>query len=128
MKNLTKSIQKVVFSCHPKQIKPISKHTKSYLLAIPLARNELRSYPKYVQCKITGLALVGYLSLAHTVRLLDFFCMRILSMHSHVMVKLEGDTFECAGNLVSQSTNPFQLCHPHLVVIGKASINTLGAH
>ena len=128
MKNLTKSIQKVVFSCHPKQTNPISKHTKSYLLAIPLASNELRSYPKCVQCKITELALVGYYQLAHTVRLEGFFCMRILSMRSHVMVKLEGDTFECASLLIDWSTNPFQLCHPHLVVNGKASKNQLGAH
>ena len=56
------------------------------------------------------------------------FFMRYLSMRSHVMAELERDIFICAGNLVSLSTNPFQLCHPHLVVIGKASINSLGAH
>lgn len=127
MKNLTKSFQKVVNSCHPKQINPISKHTKSYLLAIPLARNELSSYAKYVQCKITELALVGYkLSIGAYSPLRAFF-MRYLSMRSHVMVKLEGDTFECAGNLLSLSTNPFQLCHPHLVVNGKALLS-IGAH
>ena len=79
--------------------------------------------------KISKLALVGYLSLAHTVRFMDFFCMCISSMRSHVMAKLEGDAFERASDLESLSTNPFQLCHPHyLVVIGKASINSLGAH
>lgn len=75
------------------------------------------------------LALVGYQSLAHTARLMGFFCMRNLSMRSHVMAKLEGDTSECAGDLENQSTNPFQLCHlNYLVVIGRASINSLGAH
>ena len=95
---------------------------------------DIANMPKYGYInralgKISKLALVGYLSLAHTVRFMDFFCMRILSMRSHVMAKLEGDTFECAGDLESQSTNPFQLCHlNYLVVIGKASIDSLGAH
>ena len=76
-----------------------------------------------------GLALVGYQSLAYTVRLMGFFCMRNLSMRSHVMAKLEGDTFECAGNRLSLSTNPFRLCHlNYLVVIGKAPLNSNGAH
>ena len=78
--------------------------------------------------KISKLALVGYLSLAHTVRFMDFFCMCISSMRSHVMAKLEGDTFECASCLYYWSTNPFQLCHPHLVVNGKASELNTGAH
>ena len=74
------------------------------------------------------LALVGYYQLAHTVRLVGFFCMCIFSMRSHVMAKLEGDTFECASYLYYWSTNPFQLCHPHLVVNGKASELNTGAH
>ena len=78
--------------------------------------------------KIPKLALVGYYQLAHTVRLVGFFCMCNLFMRSHVMAKLEGDTFECASLLIDWSTNPFQLCHPHLVVNGKASKNQLGAH
>ena len=78
--------------------------------------------------KISKLALTGYNSLAHTVRFKGFFCMCNISMHSHVMAKLEGDTFECASLLIDWSTNPFQLCHPHLVVNGKASKNQLGAH
>ena len=57
--------------------------------------------------KISKLALVGYYQLAHTVRFMDFFCMRHFS---------------------DWSTNPFQLCHPHLVVNGKASKNQLGAY
>ena len=79
--------------------------------------------------KISKLALVGYEYSAHTVRLMGFFCMRNISMRSHVMAKLEGDTFECASYLDYWSTNPFQLCHlNYLVVIGRASKSNLGAH
>ena len=56
------------------------------------------------------------------------FFMRTTSMRSHVMAKLEGDTSECAGLLLHLSTNPFQLCHPHLVVNGKAPNLVIGAH
>ena len=85
----------------------------------------IANMPKYgyinrALSKISKLALVGYYQLAHTVRLVGFFCMCIFSMRSHVMAKLEGDTFECASYLYYWSTNPFQLCHPHLVVNGKA--------
>ena len=73
------------------------------------------------------LALVGYQSLAHIPRLnAVFLC--VLSTRSRFMVKLEGDAFARAGDLESQSTNPFQLCHHHLVVIGKAPLFNLGAH
>ena len=86
-------------------------------------------YSSVALSKISKLALVGYEYLAHTVRLMDFFCMRNLSMRSHVMAKLEGDTFECASYLDYWSTNPFQLCHlNYLVVIGRASKSNLGAH
>ena len=86
-------------------------------------------YINWALSKISKLALVGYEYLAHTVRLMDFFCMRNLSMRSHVMAKLEGDTFECASYLDYWSTNPFQLCHlNYLVVIGRASKSNLGAH
>lgn len=73
------------------------------------------------------LALVGYQFSLDAQSERAFF-VRKISMRSHVMAELERDIFICAGNLVSLSTNPFQLCHPHLVVIGKASINSLGAH
>ena len=95
---------------------------------------DIANMPKYgyssvALSKISKLALVGYEYLAHTVRLMDFFCMRNLSMRSHVMAKLEGDTFECASYLDYWSTNPFQLCHlNYLVVIGRASKSNLGAH
>ena len=90
----------------------------------------LRNFRGY-DCRVHPhgeLALVGYEYSAHTVRLMGFFCMRNLSMRSHVMAKLEGDTFECASYLSYWSTNPFQLCHlNYLVVIGKAPTNS-GAH
>jgi hypothetical protein len=65
------------------------------------------------------LALVGYFTKGAYSPLRAFF-MRKISMRSHFMVRLERDTFECAGFLLCLSTNPFQLCHPHLVVNGKA--------
>ena len=79
--------------------------------------------------KISRLVLADYESLAHTVRLMGFFCMRNISMRSHVMAKLWRDIERCASYLENLSANPLQLCHPHyLAVIGKASINSLGAH
>ena len=73
------------------------------------------------------LALVGYQFSLGAQSERAFF-VRYISMRSHVMAELERDIFICAGHLLSLSTNPFQLCHPHLVVIGRASINSLGAH
>ena len=98
------------------------------LLHSSLAKQAKALYPKHAQQKAAGLALTGYNSLAHTVRFMGFFCMCVSSMRSHVMAKLEGDTFECASLLIDWSTNPFQLCHPHLVVNGKASELNTGAH
>ena len=92
----------------------------------------IANMPKYgyinrALSKISKLALVGY-ELVSAYSPLRAFFMRNISMRSHVMAELEGDTFECAGNLLSQSTNPFQLCHlNYLVVIGKAPTNS-GAH
>ena len=57
------------------------------------------------------------------------FFVRNFSMRSHVMAKLERDTFECVGNHLRLSANPFQLCHlNYLAVIGKASFKVNGAH
>lgn len=56
------------------------------------------------------------------------FFVRNISMRSHFMVKLERDTFMCAGIRLSLSANPFQLCHPYLAVFGKASVNSNGAN
>ena len=93
----------------------------------------IANMPKYgyinrALSKISKLALVGYEYLAHTVRFKGFFCMRNISMRSHVMAKLEGEAFALASHLSYWSTNPFQLCHlNYLVVIGKAPTNS-GAH
>ena len=74
------------------------------------------------------LALAGYKDNIGAYSPLRAFFMRNISMRSHVMAKLERDTFECAGFLTSLSVNPFQLCHHYLTVIGKASKQSLGAH
>lgn len=73
------------------------------------------------------LALVGYEYLAHTPRLnAVYLCVPFGTRLS--MVKLEGDAFARASYLDYWSTNPFQLCHPYLVVNGRASKQYLGAH
>ena len=92
-----------------------------------IAKPKEYRYVKHVQQKAVGLALVGYQAKGAQSAIWTFF-VRIISMHSHFMAKLERDTFECAGNLLRQSTNPFQLCHPYKKVNGKASINSDGAH
>ena len=95
---------------------------------------DIANMPKYGYInralgKISKLALVGYEYSAHTVRLMGFFCMRNISMRSHVMAELEGEAFALASHLSYWSTNPFQLCHHnYLVVIGKAPLNNSGAH
>ena len=73
------------------------------------------------------LALVGY-KLSNGAQSARAFFVREISMRSHVMAELERDTFECAGNRLSLSTNPFRLRHPHLVVNGEAPLNSSGAH
>ena len=94
----------------------------------------IANMPKYgyinrALSKISKLALVGYEYSAHTVRLMGFFCMRNISMRSHVMAELEGEAFALASHLSYWSTNPFQLCHHnYLVVIGKAPLKNSGAH
>lgn len=94
-----------------------------------IANQDKALYPKYAQQKAVGLALVGYkFSLGAQSYKWAFF-VRNISMRLHIiMAELERDTFECAGSLVSLSTNPFRLCHPHLVVNGKAPLISLGAH
>ena len=74
------------------------------------------------------LALVGYEYLVHIPHFQAvFLCM--LSASLRFMVKLEGEAFALASYLDYWSTNPFHLCHlNYLVVIGKASIDSLGAH
>ena len=91
----------------------------------------IANMPKYgyinrALSKISKLALVGYDS--NGAQSARAFFVRNISMRSHVMAELERDTFECVGIRLSLSTNPFQLCHPHLVVNGKAPLNSNGAH
>ena len=73
------------------------------------------------------LALVGY-KFSNGAQSARAFFVREISMRSHVMAELERDTFECAGNRLSLSTNPFRLRHPHLVVNGEAPLKSNGAH
>ncbi|WP_404230207.1 hypothetical protein [Acinetobacter venetianus] len=97
------------------------------LLHSSLANQDKALYPKHAQQKAVGIALTGYNSIGVQTALSGFF-VRNISMRSHVMAKLERDAFERAGILLSLSVNPFQLCHHYLTVIGKASIQSIGAH
>ena len=90
-----------------------------------IAKQFYYGYSFFALSKISKLALVGYDS--NGVQSARAFFVRKISMRSHFMVKLERDTFECVGIRLSLSTNPFQLCHPHLVVNGKAP-KLQGAH
>ena len=95
-----------------------------FITVLLLASCGLPAYAKHVHQKADELALVGYnLQGVQLSRVI----VRNISMRSHFMVKLERDTLACAGNLVVLSTNPFQLCHHHLVVIRKASYKLQGA-
>ena len=93
-----------------------------------LLKSKMISYIDPVRCKITESALVGCKSNIGAQSALRAFFVRKISMHPHVMAELERDIFGCAGSLCYLSTNPFQLCHPHLVVTGKAPKQTQGAH
>jgi hypothetical protein len=44
--------------------------------------------------------------------------------YSASMVRLDGDTFACAGFLCDLLTNPVQSNHPHLVMNGSTSLIT----
>ncbi len=93
-----------------------------------LLKSKMIGYIDLVRCKITESALVGCKSNIGAQSALRAFFVRKISMHPHVMAELERDIFGCAGSLCYLSTNPFQLCHPHLVVTGKAPKQTQGAH
>lgn len=86
------------------------------------------SYIESALSKISRLALAGYNSSlgAHSPH--RAFFVRNISMRPHRYVGLGRDIFGCAGNLVSQSANPFQLHSNHLAVICEAPKLTLGAH
>ena len=96
------------------------------LVCSALAKPKKYRYFKYVQQKAVGLAVEGYKLQGAQSAIWTFF-VRNISMHSHFMAKLERDAFERTGNLVVLSSNPFQLCHPHLEVNGKAPISTRSA-
>ena len=97
------------------------------IFLIALLKSIIFGYIEFVRCKIIELVLADYQSLAHTVRSGLFLCVISLCIRIF-MVKLERDTFECAGTLTNQSANPFQLCHPYLAVNGRASKLSLGAY
>lgn len=96
--------------------------------SLMIASYSNNAYSNHAQQKAVGLALDGYQLVSAQTAISGFF-VRTISMRSHIsMAKLERDTFTCVGILTSLSSNPFQLCHPHLDVNGKASINSLGVH
>lgn len=84
-------------------------------------------YIKFVWCKIIRLALVGYKYTSAYGPLRAFF-MRKISMLLHFYGEAGEGHLRMCGSLVYLSTNPFQLCHPHLVVTGKAPKQTQGVH
>ena len=115
-----------------KTMRPLFLKIMDYLLlailigAVTLASCNKLSYAQSVHPH-GELALVGYEYLAHTPRLnAVFLCVPFGTCLS--MAKLEGEAFALASYLDYWSTNPFQLCHPYLVVNGKASKQYLGAH
>ncbi len=83
-------------------------------------------YHAFAQCKIAELALAGYKSKGAYSPLRAFF-VRNISMRPHRYVELGRDIFGCAGFLLCQSANPFQLHTNHLAVICEAP-KTKGAH
>ncbi|WP_034601010.1 MULTISPECIES: hypothetical protein [Acinetobacter] len=92
-----------------------------------LALRKVRSYSYFALSKISRLVLADYTNKGVHSPHRAFF-VRNISMHSHVMARLERDIFICAGFLYCLSANPFQLCHlNYLAVTGKAPLNK-GAH
>lgn len=92
----------------------------------------LANMPKYgyinqALSKISKLVLADY-QISLGVQSARAFFVRNISMRSHLMARLERDIFICAGDLVSLSANPFQLCHQLLGSKWQSSFNSLGAH
>lgn len=92
-----------------------------------LLKSKMISYIDRVRCKIIELALVGYEYTSAYSPLRAFF-MRKISMLLHLYGEAGEGHLRMCRSLVYLSTNPFQLCHPHLVVTGKAPKQTQGAH
>ena len=86
-------------------------------LALSMCTNP--AYASPVQPHV-GLALTGY-NLQGTQSAPNAVFLCVPFAYARSMAWLEGDAFARAGNLVDQSVNPFQLCHPHLTVNGRAS-------
>ena len=97
------------------------------IFLIALLKIKRFSYIGFVRCKITELALVGYEYTSAYSPLRTFF-MRKISMLLHLYGEAGEGHLRVCRSLVYLSTNPFQLCHPHLVVNGKAPQQTQGAH
>lgn len=96
------------------------------IFSLALFKLILFIYIKSVWCKITRLALVGYNYTSAYSPLWAF--MRKISMLLHFYGEAGEGHLRMCGSLVYLSTNPFQLCHPHLVVTGKAPKQTQGVH
>ena len=84
-------------------------------------------YSYFALCKITKLALTGYKSQQAYCPKGLFLCVKSLCVRIS-MVKLERDTFMCAGHLLSLSVNPFQLCHQLFDSNRQSSFSSTGAH
>jgi hypothetical protein len=79
----------------------------------------IRRYSSFALSKISKLALVGYISSAYSPLHGLFLC--VISLCVRMLWRSWRGTLSSVQVPKSLSTNPFQLCHPHLVVIGKAS-------
>lgn len=94
----------------------------------------IANMPKYgysssALSKISKLALAGYKSQQaySPLSIVAFLCVISLCVRI-LMVKLERDTFMCAGHLLSLSANPFQLCHQLFSSNRQGSFSSTGAH
>lgn len=85
------------------------------------------SYICLALSKISKLALTGYKSQQAYCPKGLFLCVKSLCVRIS-MVKLERDTFMCAGHLLSLSVNPFQLCHQLFDSNRQSSFSSTGAH
>ena len=97
------------------------------IFLIALLKLKRFGYIDFVRCKITELALAGY-NVKGAYSPLRAFFMRKISMLLHLYGEAGEGHLRMCRSLVYLSTNPFQLCHPHLVVTGKAPKQTQGAH
>ena len=96
------------------------------IFLIALLKLKRFGYIDFVRCKIIELALVGYEYTSAYSPLRAFFMRKISMLLHHYGEAGEGHLRMCRS-LVFLSTSPFQLCHPHLVVTGKAPKQTQGA-